>query len=633
MTVLLKVNQTPAVALYSPLSAAGTSVVITPYPVDLDGNKLTMSDFGNLGYCTVDPKIASYEEILSFTGITDNGDGTATLTGLSRDLTSKYPYTTTGVGKTHGASAILVFSNNPQIYGRLAGKDNDETITGFWTFPTVDAARPGIGSDVDTAVATAFITFGQLSRQAIAGAANASTTVKGIVELATQAEIDARTTTGGSGAKLVPTPDTTRSTLLSDYVVDTGTANAYVITPAPAISGYIAGQGVSFKATNANTGASTVNTNALGTKNIFNKGAALIGGEILANQIIQIEYDGTQFQLVSAPANTVIPSQIKFGGTGADGALVITSGTTTLSLGNAAYFEKNYTSISITGTGVLAFSNPGTNGTVIVLRSQGAVTLASSATPMIDASGMGASATTAAFSLTSNINAGADGGAGTGGSGTAGAAAAAGNALSINVVGANAMVRTPRLAVGSGGGAGGTGGNGGGAGGAGGRGGGALYIECAGAYNFTTASGISVAGKNGSNGVGNGGNGGGGGGGGAGGTFIALYNTLTANSGTITVSGGTGGNGGASGVPVAGGTGGGGGNGTSGTGTSGAGGHGKGDAGSSGSGAGGSGGAYDLATTNGSAGGDGTAGVTGAGAGGGGGASGYSASFKNNMIT
>lgn len=632
MTVNLKVAQTPAVALYSPLSAAGTSVTVTPYPVDLDGNKLAMSDFGSLGYCTIDPKIASYEEIISFTGMIDNGDGTCTLTGLSRDLTSKYPYTTTGVGKTHGASAILVFSNNPQIYGRLAGKDNDETISGFWTFPTADASRPGIGSDVDTAVATAFITFGQLSRQAIAGAANASTTVKGLVELATQAEVDAKTTTGGTGAKLVPTPDTQRSTLLSDYVVDTGGANAYVITPVPAITAYAAGQTFVFKAVNANTTASTLNVSGLGTKNIFNRGAALLGTEIGANQIVTVIYDGTQFQILSAAANTAIQSQLKFGGTGADGALAISSGTTTIDLGSAAYFEKNYTSVAITGTAVLAFINPNAAGTVVVIRSQGAITLTSSATPMIDMSGIGAAAVTSGFSLTSNVNPGITGGIGTGTSGTVGAAAAAGNALSINVVGANAMVRAIRLATGAGGGNGGAGGNSGGAGGIGGRGGGALYLECAGAFNFTTAGGISVAGKVGAVGTA-GGNGGAGGGGGAGGTFIALYNILTANSGTVTVAGGTGGAGGASAVPAAGGAGGAGGNGASGTGTSGAGGHGGVDGSSSGSGAGGSGGAHDLATTNGSAGSAGANGATASGAGGGGGASGYSAAFKNNMIT
>lgn len=140
MTVNLKFVQTPAVALYASVAPTDTTIRITPYPVDLDGNNLVMTDFGSLGYFTIDPKISGYEEIISFTGITNNGDGTATLTGLTRDLQSKYPYTGTGTGKSHGSGAIIVFSDNPQIFGRFAGKDNDETITGNWTFNTAPVA-------------------------------------------------------------------------------------------------------------------------------------------------------------------------------------------------------------------------------------------------------------------------------------------------------------------------------------------------------------------------------------------------------------------------------------------------------------------------------------------------------------
>src|ERR1035437_3459937 len=59
---------------------------------------------------------------------------------------------------------------------------------------------------------------------------------------------------------------------------------------------------------------------------------------------------------------TGISNYLKFGGTGADGALAISSGTTTIDCANAAKVIKNYSSISITGTGTLAFSNPNTNG-------------------------------------------------------------------------------------------------------------------------------------------------------------------------------------------------------------------------------------------------------------------------------
>jgi ABC-type multidrug transport system fused ATPase/permease subunit len=45
-----------------------------------------------------------------------------------------------------------------------------------------------------------------------------STTVKGIVQLPTQAQVDARTTTGSTSALLALTPDLQRSTQLSDYV-------------------------------------------------------------------------------------------------------------------------------------------------------------------------------------------------------------------------------------------------------------------------------------------------------------------------------------------------------------------------------------------------------------------------------
>ncbi len=272
----------------------------------------------------------------------------------------------------------------------------------------------------------------------------------------------------------------------------------------------------------------------------------------------------------------IAKTQMKFGGTGADGALTVASGTTDIDLGGAQVVIKNYTSISITGTGKVTFSNPHTNGTTVVFKSQGNVTLTSSEAPMIDASGIGSSANVDGHSF--NIfrtnkgntspawNDGGDGGAlptfnatnavksplsGKYNMAAPGAGGAGGGAGNSSGGGGGASF----IAIGTDGGTGTNSGAGTNVGGVGGRGGGVLIIECAGAWNFTTASGVSVAGKNGGNAT-NGTGVSSGGGGGGGGVFIGLYNTLTANTGTITVSGGTGGGGSSSAF-----TGGGGGNG------------------------------------------------------------------------
>lgn len=254
-----------------------------------------------------------------------------------------------------------------------------------------------------------------------------------------------------------------------------------------------------------------------------------------------IQYNGTKFVNV-----TPTSLALKFGGIGSDGALNITSGTTTIDCGNAAVLIKNYTSISITGSGTLAFSNPHANGTTIILKSQGAVTLTSSSTPMIAANAMGAAGAVA------NTIGGSDGTPGTagislsfvtngGGLGGQNAVDGAGGAInSLAYQSVNTKLNTGKYSmafVGAGGGSGRCANANPGAGG-GGRGGGCLIIECGGALNFTTTGGLSTGGGVGGAGTGTSNGGGGGGGGG----FLGLfYNILTSLTGTVTVTGGAGG--------------------------------------------------------------------------------------------
>lgn len=332
-------------------------------------------------------------------------------------------------------------------------------------------------------------------------AADASTTVKGVVEIATTSDINAGTGTGGTGAVLAISPD---GLLASNYAVK------------------------------------------------------------------------------------------KFGGDGTDGALTISSGTTTIDLANAAIVIKNYSSVSITGTGALAFTNPHANGTLVIIKSQGAVTLTSSATQLIDLRGIGGAGGAAG----ANGNAGnfiIDDAVHYGALGSSGAATGGTQLTSRGLYTLTSTTYLRRgifLYCGSGGGGGQTSDT---AGGAGGNGGGALLVECAGALNFTGT--INASGSDGTAGT-DGGvvKGGGGGGGGSAGSVVLLYNTLTSGSGTIITTGGAGANGG----------------------------NGSGGPGSSAGGGGGGAGSYGGAGGAGGAGGVGGNGQAGAGTGaGGGGGCGY----------
>jgi|TARA_R110002020_G_scaffold137251_1_gene306144 hypothetical protein len=81
---------------------------------------------------------------------------------------------------------------------------------------------------------------------------------------------------------------------------DTGSADAYVIALAPVVTAYVAGQEFNFKAGATSTGASTLNVNGLGVKNIKKMNDQNIAaGDIEADAIIKVVYDGTSFQMLS----------------------------------------------------------------------------------------------------------------------------------------------------------------------------------------------------------------------------------------------------------------------------------------------------------------------------------------------
>lgn len=84
------------------------------------------------------------------------------------------------------------------------------------------------------------------------------------------------------------------------YATGTLASGVYAVTLSPVATAYTEGMTVKFKASGANVGAVDVNVNALGAKHIYTaSGAGLVAGQIASGQVVELCYDGTQFQIVN----------------------------------------------------------------------------------------------------------------------------------------------------------------------------------------------------------------------------------------------------------------------------------------------------------------------------------------------
>jgi hypothetical protein len=167
---------------------------------------------------------------------------------------------------------------------------------------------------------------------------------------------------------------------LLNHASDTGSANAYAVAPSPPISAYATGQIVTLKPANANTGASTLNVNSLGTKNIkMPDGTALPSGVMSASGVYSLMYDGSNFVLMN-PA-TVINWLL------ARGTALASASTVDIGTADSDYVE-------ISGTTTITSLGSTTTRNHVWVRFQGMLTLTHNATSLVLPTG--ANITTAA---------------------------------------------------------------------------------------------------------------------------------------------------------------------------------------------------------------------------------------------
>ncbi len=346
----------------SGISAAATSVTLVNF-TDINGNTLAMTDFGTIGYLVLEPK-TSKAEIVSFTGVTNNGDGTCTITGLTRGLSAKSPYTAGGFGQSHSGGSIAIISNPPQFYTHFLDLDDTGTVNQLITFgvnPQSTAGSPTLFNE--------YAIKDYVDRVAIAGAPDASTTTKGIGKVSVAPALSTNPIFVGDNDPRVPTqpendamatagsPPSSANTYMTQsrfqnhaesYGTTVGTGSQYSLAVSPIPFAYVAGMEIEFQVHTASLGTPVLNLNGLGSKTLYklttSGSSVLAANDFLGGQIVKVKFDNLlNPQVISPIPVAVSPYATGFGAWAAatvdgaghqvttDGFLVISASGSTLS--------------------------------------------------------------------------------------------------------------------------------------------------------------------------------------------------------------------------------------------------------------------------------------------------------------
>jgi len=143
----------------------------------------------------------------------------------------------------------------------------------------------------------------------------------------------------------------------SNYALDSGTTDAYVVALSGISTTYQAGLAIQFQATTANTGPATLNVNGQGAKAIiYPDGSTLSANAIVVGAIASVMYDGTSFQLLS------VKNAAGGGGGGGSVSQVAMSVPNFLSVAGSPITTSGTLAVTYSGT-PLPIANGGTGAT------------------------------------------------------------------------------------------------------------------------------------------------------------------------------------------------------------------------------------------------------------------------------
>lgn len=221
--------QAKRATLKIPISLTETGAIILSVFTDIYGNALAMSDFGSIGYLTIAPGQAN-EEIISFTGFTQNADGSCTInTGITRGLAAKTAYGSGGTAYAHSAGdSVIVLPDNPQLFNSIIQYVNSLVLAE--AVAASDATVGYVKTTVDLSAISSRVQSVLVSQQA-----SPTTTV--LVSAFAMAGLNANVQYAGGNSPAIANPATNPRIDLIVYAVGSssvlvrqGTENASITT-------------------------------------------------------------------------------------------------------------------------------------------------------------------------------------------------------------------------------------------------------------------------------------------------------------------------------------------------------------------------------------------------------------------
>lgn len=190
------------------IAASATTIPVVS-TLDKAGNQIDLANISSSGTVKVYLNLApgtSLEEPIVCTGLTATSWTNCTR-GLAFQGSSEIA--STSLQKAHNAGTAIIITNIAQFYNQFVATDGNQTVNGNKTFtgtstfsilPLIPTTTPTDPQHV--------ISLNYLTTVTTTGCANASQTVRGCVEEATDSEYLAGTTVGGTGSNLYVSPST-----------------------------------------------------------------------------------------------------------------------------------------------------------------------------------------------------------------------------------------------------------------------------------------------------------------------------------------------------------------------------------------------------------------------------------------